>query len=134
MQEQICIFTSMPQLVWDEADFIACLEVLPEVEEYEVSHHFRVEKDGLRLDLTIYQLDSDVYITLYRIGVERPVIHFRITGCSGTRYVNDKRGEYLEFAPAQVFGDRYSSGVPIPVGVRLSVKLGIQIQLFADPV
>jgi len=123
----------MPQLIWDEADFITCLEVLPEVEEYGISHHFIVERDGLRLDLTVHQLDSDIYITLYRVGVEQPVIDFRIIGCSGTRYVKDQRGEYLEFAPSQVFGDRYSGNDLIPVGVRLTAKPHIQIQLFANP-
>jgi hypothetical protein len=61
----------MPQLIWDESDFISYLEVLPEVEEYEIAHHFTVKKDGLRLGLSVYQLDSDVYITLFRDGIER---------------------------------------------------------------
>jgi hypothetical protein len=123
----------MPQLIWDESDFISCLEVLPEVEEYGISHHFTVKKDGLRLELTVYQLDSDIYITLYRDGIETALISFQITQCSGTRYVNDDRGEFLEFAPSQVFGDRYSRGYLIPVGVRLSVKPHISIQLVANP-
>src|SRR4051794_26018418 len=110
----------MPQLVWNEADFISCLEVLPKVEEYAISHQFVVEKDGLRLHVTVRQLDSDIYITLYRVGIEQPVIDFRIVQCSGTRYVNDQRGEYLEFAPSQVFGDRYSRNDLIPIGVRLT--------------
>ena len=54
----------MPPLVWDEADFIACLEVLPDIEEYGVSHIFRTEKDGLRLELTVFQFAGDICISL----------------------------------------------------------------------
>jgi len=49
-------------LEWDQYKFIECLGVLPELdEEYETNHVFRVEKDGLRFILTIYQYSGDVY-------------------------------------------------------------------------
>ena len=52
-----------PMLVWNEFEFIECLEVLPEKdEEYETSHVFRVQKNGLTLLLTIYQFSGDVYL------------------------------------------------------------------------
>ena len=122
----------MPQLKWDETDFLACLEVPPRIDEYETGHHYSVCKDGLRLELSVFQFDSDMCITVYRDGVERPVIDFKIRDCSGTRYVNDSRGEFLEFAPSQVFGDRFQRDYLIPVGVRLSVKPSICIELFAQ--
>jgi hypothetical protein len=122
----------MPQLKWDETDFLNCLEVLPTIDEFETGYHYSVSKDGLRLQLSVFQFDSDIAITVYRAGVARPVIAFTIKDCSGTRYVNDSRGEYLEFAPSQVFGDRYQRDYLIPVGVRLSVKPSICVELFAQ--
>jgi hypothetical protein len=122
----------MPQLKWDEYDFVTCLEVLPRIDEYETGHHYCVSRDGLRLELSVFQFDSDICMTVYRDGVERPIIDFKIEDCSGTRYVNDLRGEYIEFAPSQVFGSRYQRDYLIPVGVRLSVKPSICIELFAE--
>lgn len=121
----------MPQLKWDEADFAACLEVLPTIDEYETRHHYTVEKDGLHLDLSVDQHASDIKISLGKIDSARPFIKFTITNCSGTRYVNDERGEYLEFAPSQVFGTRYNRDQVIPAGVRLTIKPSISIELFA---
>jgi hypothetical protein len=123
----------MPQLRWDEVDFLTWLEVEPKIDEFETGHHYSVSKDGLRLELSVFQFLRDIWITVYRDGVERPVVDFRITDCSGTRYVNDPRGEYLEFAPAQVFGDRFQRDFLIPAGVRLSVKPSICIKLFTQP-
>lgn len=122
----------MPQLDWDESDFISCLQVLPEVADYETSHLFRIEKNGLRLELRIKQFESNIFIRLYQDGADKPVVAFKIIDCGGTRYVNDKRGEYLEFAPSRLSDNSYSKGMPIPMGVRLSIKPSIQIEIFDD--
>ncbi len=123
----------MPPLKWDETDFLTCLEVQPTIDEYETGYHYSVSRDGLRLELGVFPFSSDIDMTVYRDGVERPVIDFKILDCSGTRYVNDSRGEFLEFAPSQVFGNRFQRDYVIPVGVRLSVKPSICIELFAQP-
>lgn len=121
----------MPELVWDETDFVTCLETLPTIDEYEIGYHYLVGKDGLKLDLSVYPLAADICITIYRDGVNRPIINFTITNCGGTRYVRDDRGEYLEFARSQVLGDRFHRDFDIPVGVQLGVKPSISISLFA---
>lgn len=122
----------MPQLPWNESDFAACLEVLPEVEEYGVSYTYRVRRDGMRLELTVYPYASDVYVELFRDGVDSAVFEMKLIACSGARYVNDDQGEYLEIAPANVFGNRYDGYSPIPYGVRVWVKPSISMRLFSD--
>ena len=117
-------------LVWDEVEFIECLEVVPTVGEYDVSHHFLVRKDGLSLELTVFQYDGDVLISVYKDGIELPILDMKITDCSGVRRVNDKRREYLEFAPSKCFGSRYDGRSVIPFGVRLTVKPSISVKLF----
>lgn len=117
-------------LVWNQYEFVECLGVLPDVEEYETSHSFIVEKDGLRLSLTVFQYAGDVYIDLYREGVGPSVFSMRLLGCEGARYMNDKSGEYLEFAPAKSFGSRYDGESPIPFGVRVKVNPHIRVELF----
>ncbi len=56
----------MPELVWDETDFVTCLEALPTIDEYETGYHYVVEKDGLKLDLSVYPFAADICITIYR--------------------------------------------------------------------
>jgi hypothetical protein len=66
-------------LVWNQYEFIECLGVVPEVnEEYETHHLFKVEKDGLRLELGVFQYAGDVYLDLYREGVEQSVFSMRL--------------------------------------------------------
>lgn len=121
----------MPELIWDEHQFVECLGVLPTIDEYESGYHFSVLKHGLRLELSVFPYSSDICISIFRDGIESPIIDFQITECSGTQFIDDKRGKYLEFAPSQVFGDRFERDFQIPVGVKLSVEPTIHIEIFA---
>jgi hypothetical protein len=117
-------------LVWDETDFITCLETVPVVAEYGVSHSFSVADDGVRLEIVVHQYDGDVSIRLFRDGTENTLFDLTLIDCSGVRFVNDKAGERLEFAPAKCFGSRYDGLSPIPFGISVSVKPGIRIPIF----
>jgi hypothetical protein len=117
-------------LVWNPDDVLACLETVPAVEEYDISHTYFVSRDGIRLELTIYQDAGDIYIDLFREGLPEPIFRMTLTGCPGCRHVNDQRGEYLEFAPVRCFGSRYDGNSPIPFGVRLAIKPNISVTLF----
>ena len=119
-------------LQWDQYEFIECLEVLPEVdEEHETNHIFRVEKDGLKFILTIYQYSGDIYFDLFRDGLEEPIFTMKLLDCPAARYISTKnKSEWLEFAPSKSFGGRYDGESPIPMGARLAVKPHIRIELF----
>jgi hypothetical protein len=119
-------------LVWNEFEFIECLEVIPEKdEEYETNHVFRIAKDGLSLVLALYQYSGDVYFDLFRDGIENPIFQMRLLDCPGARFVKAKDNrEYLEFAPAQSFAGRYDGVEAIPFGIRLAVNPHINIELF----
>jgi hypothetical protein len=121
----------MHEFVWNQFEFIECLGVLPEVDEYD-AHTFTVERDGLRLELTVSQYDGDVYLDLRREGVETPVFFMRLIGCEGARCVRDKGGDFLEFAPAKCFGTRYDARSPAPFGFRVSVSPHIKIEPFSE--
>jgi hypothetical protein len=102
------------------------------VEEYDDCHTFTVERDGLRLELIVSQYDGDVYLNLYREGIETPIFSMRLIGCAGARYVRDKGGDFLEFAPAKCFGSRYDGHSPAPFGFRVSVNPHIRIEPFSE--
>ncbi|HEV2800753.1 MAG TPA: hypothetical protein VGW12_09665 [Pyrinomonadaceae bacterium] len=121
----------MPEFVWNEYEFIECLGVVPTVEKYESGHHFKIERDGLRLELSVFQYDGDVHLDLYREGTDAPLFKMRLLDCAGARYVSDRNGrEVLEVAPAKSFGSRYDGHTPLAYGVRLAVTPHISIELF----
>jgi hypothetical protein len=115
---------------WNPTDVLAILEAIPEVEEYEISFTYNVTRDGLRLHLVIRPYDRTVIVELYREGFIRPAFAARILDCPGCRAVNDARGEYLEFAPARCFGNRYDGESPIPYGFRVAVNPSISVTLY----
>jgi hypothetical protein len=126
----------MPEFAWNPTDFLICLEVEPEVAEYETSHRYTLRRDGLQLSISVWQYHCDVQVSLFREGIDTPVLDLNLLGCMGARYIDDQRGKYLEFAPARCFGDwcdRYDGRSPIPYGVRVAVNPHIQITLFSEP-
>jgi hypothetical protein len=76
-------------LEWDKADFIKCLEVVPE--EIESEYHgpfviFRVERGGIQLELTVFPFEDDVRFRLVRIGEEEPIFEYQIMSCKSATF------------------------------------------------
>lgn len=117
-------------MVWDPTDVALVLEVMPEVSEYGLGYRYTVERDGLRLEVSISQYDGDAEIRLYRDGVANPVFNAAIRDCAGIRRVWEKNFECLEFAPRVVFDKRYDGVSSMPFGVRVAIKPSISISLF----
>ena len=46
--------------VWNETDVLTYLEVEPEIEVDSIWHKYLFSKDGLRIELTIFQYDGDI--------------------------------------------------------------------------
>jgi hypothetical protein len=121
----------MPSFVWNEIDFIECLSVIPTFEEWGMAHHFVVHRNGLRLALSVYQLEAEVCISLYREGSNQPLFTVSLKDSPGARLVRNRNGQdYIEFAAAEIFGGRYDGESAIPMGIRLSVDPDFNIQLF----
>jgi hypothetical protein len=73
----------MPELVSGETDFVTCLEILATIAEYEIGYHYVVEKDGLKLDLSVTSTCRRHMITLHREFIQqthyyRPRLNARI--------------------------------------------------------
>lgn len=120
----------MPLFKWSSVDFIQCLGVVPEVEEYDISHTFTVMKDEMRLVVKVRQFDGDVDIALFRDGCATAIVDCRIAESDAARWVNDSRGNYIEIGGGRLFGGRYDGDAPIPYGARIRVEPGIQIEFF----
>jgi hypothetical protein len=121
----------MPELSWDETEILNFLGVVPEVEEYGVSYHYTLLQSPHRLELTIWPMRSDIYVSLYSEGSEQPLVDLKLLACSGVRAVRDKRGSFAEFGAGNIFSGRYDRLSPMPYGFRLWVLPHFRIQPFA---
>ncbi len=88
-------------LDWDQADFIEHLEVIPE--EIESEYHgpfsiFRVEKEGINLELTVFPHEEDVSFRLFRMAEKEPIFEYYMMSCESAKYEKRKDGsEVLTF-------------------------------------
>jgi hypothetical protein len=117
-------------LKWNEYEFIECLGVLPEIGQDGLSHFFRVEKDGLRLDLIVFQYDSDVRIEIYKQDLDAPIFQTQLMSCPSARYVSEKNErEYLEFAGLFGYTGFDEEPSPVPLVMRVMVNPQIKVEL-----
>lgn len=96
----------MPELIWDETDLVACLEVIATIEEYG-NYYYEVKQDILLLAVSIWPYESVVAVSLSQTGDAKPLISFTLVVRDSIRYVKDKRGEYLEFKNCVIVSHRF---------------------------
>jgi len=121
----------MPELKWDELDFLMCLEVVPETEEYGTEFIYEVKGGGLRLIVTVWPFESVAQFTLWQDLYEAPLLDFALFVRGEVRYISDKGAEYLEFQDSvfgpgrfwySVAGDPFSHE-QYAVGISLKVRI-----------
>ena len=131
----------MPQLHWNEIDFIECLEVAPETNEFSTEHHFTVIRDGLTLKVSVWQYDSVVYLDLYRSGMEAPLIGLALFVRGPVDYVKEGTWECLRFQNALPAPSRFSyldferdihSAASIPYGLTVTLRVKPDIKIAFD--
>jgi|SRR5579884_112708 len=127
----------MPELQWDERDFLECLETVPDGKEYGVSYSYDLTRAGHRLLVTVWPFESIVQLTLWSEKMETPLIEFSLFVRGAVRHVNYRRGEYLEFqdsivAPDRFWHmkagdmfnqDRFACGVTLQLSIKPSIRL-----------
>ena len=120
-------------LQWDELDFLECLEVEPEIDKYGFGYIYRVSKDDLELIVDVQPLESYVRVEIRHSESKKSVLEVCLFVSGKVRYINDKRGEYLEFAgclmvPQVHSGREVIDNIPPDWIVALSIKPHIQIR------
>lgn len=98
----------MPKLRWDIVEFIECLEVLPQTDEFETKHFFQVGKDGLKLEISVWPYESIISIDLYRDGIEPPIVGCAFLVRDEIKLAKEKNGEWLEIGNCIIIPDRFS--------------------------
>ena len=124
----------MPELKWNELEVMECLAVLPEIEDYEVSHTYRLNDGTLALLVTFWQYESIAQFTLSRMETEEVVTSFALVIRDGVYYRNEKYGESLRFRDCVLIPTRFyiAGGFHNVFDAGLYPK-GIDMELFARP-
>ena len=127
----------MPELQWDELDFLECLEAIPEVEEpWKTRYVYKIDKDELILTVVIRPLENYVWFSLQQKDRDSQLIELAVFVRGKVIYINDKRGEYLRFencfiAPSSyshLVADKFLENEPQSWTIELSIKPQIQIR------
>lgn len=121
----------MPELVWEPVDFLDLLGVAPEETEYGASFLYVVDREDLRLELTVWPMSGDVAVRVYCSTQRQPVIDLNLLDCPGARVIEDKRGRFIEFAAANLFTGRFDRTAPAPYGFRVQVDPYVQVSPYA---
>jgi hypothetical protein len=127
----------MPQLRWNDIDFLDFFAVEPTVEDYAVSHNYDLERDGLRLLLTLWHLESVIQASLFRGKAEAALFTFAAYVRGEARLIDDQRGRYIDFEDCIVAPSRFwyihagnpfdQHRFPVSVTIRLAIEPDIRI-------
>lgn len=131
----------MPQLRWDDIDFLDFFAVEPAVEDYGASHSFEVERNGIRLLFTLWQLESVIQASLFRGQSDNALFTFAAYVRGEARVINDVRGRYIDFENCIIAPSRFwyiqagnpfdQQRYPISVTIRLETDPDLRI-VFGD--
>jgi hypothetical protein len=127
----------MPQLRWNDSDFLDFFAVEPTVEDYAVSYDYEIERDGLRLLFTVWQLESVIQASLFRGKTESALFTFAAYIRGEARFINDERGRYLDLEDCIIAPSRFwyihagnpfdQQRFPISVTIHLAIEPDIHI-------
>ncbi|MCA9238002.1 MAG: hypothetical protein KDA44_21160 [Planctomycetales bacterium] len=121
----------MPELRWNDTEFLDFFAVEPTVEEFFLSYNYEVKREGLRLLFTVWQFESVIQVSVYRGLSEGALFTFAAYVRGECRFVNDARGRYLEFEDCIVAPSRFwymKEGDPFnheQFPASLSIRIGI---------
>lgn len=129
----------MPELRWNEYEVIECLDVLPKVDDYKTGHHFKVEKNGLILEMSIWQIESFLTISLFQEKTDNPFLTIWFVVRDEIRYIKTKHSSLLEFSDFLIIKNRgyyieegdvfVESKFPMKLNLELTVEPEISIRI-----
>lgn len=115
----------MHMMQWNETDLMACLEVVPTIEDNSLYHEFSVQQNDLELSILVYQYEGEVVIRLFREGLTNALFELPMRRCLIIRHTVPDNGapDYLEF----ITGYRQTDNDMTATGVRVTIKPHISI-------
>ena len=114
---------------WNETDVLSYLEVSPSYDEGNYTYSYSVTKHDVHLRLTIAPYDRHVSFAVRASRQELSVFELSLLSCAGIEYINDKRGEYLQFLHGQISSSQHHDLSVFPYVIRLYAKQFIAIRI-----
>lgn len=115
-------------LKWDEAELMEFFGVVPMYNDDAHSHSFEVSRDGLRMLVTLFDLEGAVYVSIFRDGLPEPIFTVQRELCTHAHVAesSDSCRCFEAGAPKYAVTD---IGIP-PILVRgVRVRLDPQFQV-----
>ena len=122
----------MQSLAWDETDFLDCLAVQPALDEGSEAHSYEVERDGLRLLITVWDYSSLISISLFRLTSTTPLVDWKLYVRGEVRLNRDKRGKRLVFEDCILTADPWRISID-EVCSRENAPHSVIVSLAVDP-
>ena len=127
----------MPQLAWNDVDFLDFFAVEPIVEDGAISFNYEIQRNGLRLLFTVWQYESVIQASVFRGDADVALFTFAAYVRDEARFINDKRGRLLEIADCIIAPNRFwyiESGDPFdrerfPIAVTVTVAIDPDIRI-----
>lgn len=118
-------------LKWDPIDLLICLKVEPHVDRDGVEHSYEVSQNGLRLLVTVFQYDGDVYFSLFRdVPGAQSLVDLKIYQCPAIELVESGGDEWLNFMPGRQSDMPTDQAAAIDRGVRVRIYPDIRLEFF----
>lgn len=115
---------------WNEADLTEFFGVLATFHDDAHSHSFEVSRDGLRLLVTLFDLEGAVYVSLYRDGQDQPLFAVQRELCTHAHITKNSslRRCFEAGSPQHHVSDM---GIPplLARGVRVYLDPQFQVEL-----
>ena len=124
------LVTQACTLRFEEHEFVEFFGVVSPLDEDACSYSYELERDGLRLLLTVFPLDGGVYTSIYRDGLSEPVITSRLQGCTHSRFVLRGSQRCLEIGRPE--HPTSEPGAPLTWGLRLFVEPHFRLEFIHD--
>ncbi len=116
---------------WNPTDLLECLETEPSVDKDGVEHSYEVIKSGLKLLISVFQYDGDVYFSLLRENeAQSSIVTFKINQCPEIVLKQVGKEEYLEFLPGRQILESFDKQSSITKGVRVRIHPDIKLELY----
>lgn len=117
-------------LIWNDVEVMAFFEVALSYDNVCNSYTAEVNRDGLRLLVTIFDFECTVYVSIFRDGLPQPLFTVRRDLCTHAQITNGpSNGQCFEAGSPRL--PVSNMGVP-PVlvrGVRVYVKPHFSVEL-----
>jgi len=117
-------------LKWSETDLTEFFGVVATFHDDAHSHSFEVSRDGLRLLITLFDLEGAVYVSIFRDGLAKPLFTVQREFCTHA-HVTEAAGFRRCFEAGAPKHPVTDMGVPplLARGVRVYTEPQFQVEL-----